>query len=73
MGMFVVKSAEMVTGHKIVFWNICCGLVMFVAKSAEIFLGAQTHALYAPLDPFSEWVMCGNEMAQNHPKHEVWT
>jgi hypothetical protein len=23
--------------------------------------------------PFSEWVSCGNEIAQNHPKHEFWT
>jgi hypothetical protein len=34
---------------------------------------AKTHALYVPRLPFSEWVTCGNEVAQNHPKHEFWT
>jgi hypothetical protein len=23
--------------------------------------------------PVSEWVMCGNEIARNHPVHEFWT
>jgi hypothetical protein len=36
-------------------------------------LVAKTHALYAPRHPFSEWVMCGNKIARNHPKHECWT
>jgi hypothetical protein len=46
---------------------------MFVAKNEEMVPVAKTRALYAPLHPFSEWVTCGNEIAQNHPKHEFWT
>ena len=46
---------------------------MLVVRSAEIVLGAQVHAMYAPRDPFSQWVTCGNEMARNHPKDEFWT
>jgi hypothetical protein len=29
---------------------------------------AKTHALYAPRHPFSEWVTCGNEIAQKPPQ-----
>jgi hypothetical protein len=46
---------------------------MFVAKNEEMVLVAKTRALYAHLYPFSEWVMCDNEIARNHPKHEFWT
>jgi hypothetical protein len=43
---------------------------MFVAKNEEMVPVAKTRALYAPRHLFSEWVTCGNEIAQNHPKHE---
>ena len=43
---------------------------MFVAQNEEMVTVAKTRALYAPRHPFSEWVTCGNEIAQNHPKHE---
>jgi hypothetical protein len=46
---------------------------MFVAKNDEMVPVAKTHALYAPRHPFTEWVTCGNGIAQNHPKHEFWT
>jgi hypothetical protein len=46
---------------------------MFVAKNEEMVPVAKTRALTATQHPFSEWVMCGNEIAQNHPKHEFWT
>jgi hypothetical protein len=46
---------------------------MFVAKNEEMVLAAKTRALYAPRQPFSERVTCGNEIARNHPKHEFWT
>jgi hypothetical protein len=46
---------------------------MFVAKNEEMVLVAKTCALYAPRHPFSEWVMCDNEIARNLPKHEFWT
>jgi hypothetical protein len=46
---------------------------MFVAKNEETVPVAKTHALYAPRNPFSELVTCGNEIARNHPKHEFWT
>jgi hypothetical protein len=46
---------------------------MFVAKNEEMVPVAKTRALYAPRQPFSEWVTCGNEIARNHPKHEFWT
>ena len=46
---------------------------MFVAKNEEMVPVAKTRALYAPRYPFSEWVTCGNEIAQNHPKHEFCT
>jgi hypothetical protein len=46
---------------------------MFVAKNEEMVPVAKTLALYAPRLPFSEWVTCGNEIAQNHPKQEFWT
>jgi hypothetical protein len=46
---------------------------MFVAKNEEMVPVAKTRALYAPRHPFSEWVMCGNEIARNHPKHVFWT
>jgi hypothetical protein len=45
---------------------------MFVAKNEEMVPVAKTRALYAPRQPFSEWVTCGNEIARNHPKHEFW-
>jgi len=43
---------------------------MFVAKKEEMVLLTQTHTLYAPRFPFSQSVTSGNEMAQNHHKHE---
>jgi hypothetical protein len=46
---------------------------MFVMKNEEMVPVAKTHALYAPQHPFSEWVTCGNKIAQNHPKHEFST
>jgi hypothetical protein len=46
---------------------------MFVVKNEETVPEAKTHGLYAPRHPFSEWVTCCNEIAQNHPKHEFWT
>jgi hypothetical protein len=46
---------------------------MFVAKNEEMVPVAKTRALYAPRHPFLESVMCGNEIAQNHHKHEFWT
>jgi hypothetical protein len=46
---------------------------MFVAKNEEMVPVAKTGALYAPRYPFSEWVMCGNEIARKHPKHEFRT
>jgi hypothetical protein len=46
---------------------------MFVAKNEEMVLVAKTRALYAPRQPFSEWVTCGKEIARNHPKHEFCT
>jgi hypothetical protein len=49
------------------------GLAMFVAKNEEMVPVAKTRALYAPRQPFSEWVTCGNEIAWNHPTHEFWT
>jgi hypothetical protein len=39
---------------------------MFVAKNEEMVPVAKTCASYAPRHPFSEWVTCGNEIAQNH-------
>jgi hypothetical protein len=35
---------------------------MFVAKNEELVPVAKTRALYAPRQPFSEWVTCGNEI-----------
>jgi hypothetical protein len=49
------------------------GLGMFVAKNEKMVPVAKTHGLYAHRHPFSEWVTCGNEIAQNHPKHEFGT
>ena len=46
---------------------------MFVAKNEEMVPVAKTRALYAPRQPFSEWVTCDNEIARNHRKHEFWT
>jgi hypothetical protein len=46
---------------------------MFVAKNEEMVLVAKTRAFYATRHPFSEWVTCDNEIARNHPKHELWT
>jgi hypothetical protein len=46
---------------------------MFVVKNDEMVPVAKTRALYATQHPFSKWVTCGNENAQNHPKHEFWT
>jgi hypothetical protein len=46
---------------------------MFIAKNEEMVPVAKTRALNAPRHPFSEWVMCGNEIVRNHPKHEFWT
>jgi hypothetical protein len=46
---------------------------MFVAKNEEMVPVAKTRALYEPRHPFSEWVMCDNEIVRNHPKHEFWT
>jgi hypothetical protein len=46
---------------------------MFVAQNEEMVPVTKTRALYAPRHSFSEWVTCGNEIAQNHPKHEFWT
>jgi hypothetical protein len=46
---------------------------MFVAKNEEMVSVAKTRALYAPRHPLSEWVMCGNKIARNDPKHEFWT
>jgi hypothetical protein len=37
---------------------------MFVAKNKDIYPVAKTRALYAPRHPFSEWVTCGNEIAE---------
>jgi hypothetical protein len=55
------------------FWTQSSGLGKFVAKNEELVPVAKTRALYAPRHPFSELVMCGNEIARNHPKHEFWT
>jgi hypothetical protein len=46
---------------------------MFVAENEEMVPVAKTRAFIAPRQPFSEWVTCGNEIAQNHPKHEFCT
>jgi hypothetical protein len=46
---------------------------MFIAKNEEMVSVAKTRALYAPRQPFSEWVTCDNEIVRNHPKHEFWT
>jgi hypothetical protein len=46
---------------------------MFVAKNEEMVPLAKTRALYAPQNPFLEWVTCDNEIARNHPKHEFCT
>jgi hypothetical protein len=43
---------------------------MFVAKNEEMVPVAKTSALYAPRHQFLECVMCGNEIARNHPKHK---
>jgi hypothetical protein len=41
---------------------------VFVVKNEEMVPVAKTHALYAPRHPFSEWVTCGNEIAQKPPQ-----
>jgi hypothetical protein len=41
---------------------------MFVAKNEEMVPVAKTRAVYAPQQPFSEWVTCGNKIVRNHPK-----
>jgi hypothetical protein len=46
---------------------------MFVAKNEEMVPVAKNSCFVSPRQPFSEWVTCGNEIAQNHPKHEFWT
>jgi hypothetical protein len=46
-------------------------LGMFVAKNEEMVPVVKTQAL--PRHQFSEWVTCGNEIAQNQPKHDFWT
>jgi hypothetical protein len=46
---------------------------MFVVKNEEMVLVAKTCALNAPRHQFSEWVMCGNEIARKYPKQEFWT
>jgi hypothetical protein len=40
---------------------------MFVAKNEEMVPVAKTRALYAPRQPFSEWVTCGNELRETTP------
>ena len=71
---WVMCGNEIARNHrKHEFWAYSSGVGMFVAKSAGMVPGAQTHALYAQPDHFSQWVTCGNEMARNHPKHEFWT
>jgi hypothetical protein len=70
----VTYDNEIARNHtKHEFWTQSSGLGMFVAKNEEMVPVAKTHALYAPRLPFWEWVTCGNEIAQNHPKHEFWT
>jgi len=51
------------------FWTSSIGLGLFVSKKEEMVPVEQTHTMYAPRYLFSHWVTCGNEMAQNHPKH----
>jgi hypothetical protein len=71
---WVTCSNEIARNHpKHEFWNLSSGLGMFVVKNDEMVPVAKTRALYATRHPFSEWVTCGNEIAQNHPKHEFWT
>jgi hypothetical protein len=71
---WVTCGNEIARNHtKHEFWTKSSGLGMFVAKNEEMVLVAKTRALYAPRQPFSEWVTCGNKIARNHPKHEFWT
>jgi len=60
-------TPNMSFGPKVVDW--ACSL----RKKEEMVPVAQTLALYAPRNLFSQWVTCGNEMARNHPKLEFWT
>ena len=59
-------TPNMSFGPKVVDWG------MFVVKNDEMVPVVKTRALYATRHPFSEWVTCGNEIAQNLPKHEFW-
>jgi hypothetical protein len=71
---WVTRGNEIARNHpKHEFWTKSSGLGMFVAKNEEMVPVAKTRALYAPRHTFSEWVMCSNEIARNHPKHEFWT
>jgi hypothetical protein len=71
---WVTCGNEIARNHlKHEFWTKSSGLGLFVAKNEEMVPVAKTQALYAHRHPFSEWVTCGNEIAQNHPKHEFWT
>jgi hypothetical protein len=56
-------TTNMSFGPKVVDW--ACSL----RKNEEIVPVEKTRALYAHQHPFSEWVMCGNEITRNHPKH----
>jgi hypothetical protein len=67
---WVTCGNEIARNHpKHEFWTQSSGLGMFVANNEEMVPVAKTCALNAPRHPFSEWVMCGNEITQNHPKH----
>jgi hypothetical protein len=46
---------------------------MFIVKNEEMILVAKTRVLYAPRHPFLEWGAWGDDIVQNHPKHEFWT
>jgi hypothetical protein len=60
-------TPSMSFGPKVVDW--ACSL----RKTKKWFWWQKHEALYAPQQPFSEWVTCDNEIARNHPKHEFWT
>ena len=60
-------TPNMSFGPKVLDW--ACSL----RKTKKWFRWKKTRALYAPRQPFSEWVTCDNEIARSHPKHEFWT
>jgi hypothetical protein len=60
-------TPNMSFGPKVVDW--ACSL----QKTKKWFRWKKLVLCMHPDNPFSEWVTCDNEIAQNHPKHEFWT